>query len=324
MRDYSGYFENEFDSRIYSRENWMRFLEDYILRLKKEITNGEPLQLYLQEIESLYNQATNSSGKTAYNRGLQKSSTLNVDVTLKEFKALVSKREGKIRDTFGKGSPEYIVFFPNGVSEYSNMTKKTIENLFHRFCDAAEQFKTELGFEFVDETTTLHNKYLDLRSTQVGKKQDVASTVNNFEITLAKIKDVLHIQRLQLAILYYRNPPKALSLFNTSLIENNRKSKTQKEQDNTYTVTIPANTTKEAGFAFSVDKTMLFSNVGSEAVLIYGAATVDAPLSPTAIELLSGEEKEITATQLGAPANRFILIKNKSLLVEAEVEILFV
>jgi hypothetical protein len=81
---------------------------------------------------------------------------------------------------------------------------------------------------------------------------------------------------------------------------------------------------KEAGFAFSVGKTMLFSNVGSEAVLVYGAATVDALLSPTAIELLSGEEKEITVTQLGAPANRFILMMNKSLLVEAEVEMLFV
>lgn len=102
------------------------------------------------------------------------------------------------------------------------------------------------------------------------------------------------------------------------------KSKQTGVTSNTYTVTIPANATKEAGFAFSVDKTMLFSNVGSEAVLVYGAATVDAPLSPTAIELLSGEEKEITATQLGAPANRFILMMNKSLLVEAEVEILFV
>ena len=324
MRDYSVYFENEFDSRIYSRENWMRFLEDYILRLKKEIANGEPLQQYLQEIESLYNQATSSSGKTAYNRGLQKSSTLNVDLVIKDFKALVSKREGRIRDTFGKGTPEYLVFFPNGMYEFSHVSKKTIENLFQRFYDAAEQFKTELGFELVDEITTLHNKYIDLRSTQVGKKQDVASTVNNFETTLIKIKDILHIQRLQLAILYYRNPPKALSLFNQSLMENNQKSKTKKEQNNTYTVTIPANTTKEAGFAFSVDKTMLFSNVGSEAVLIYGAASVDAPLSPTAIEILSGEEKEITATQLGAPANRFILIKNKSLLVEAEVEILFV
>jgi hypothetical protein len=324
MRDYSGYFENEFDSRIYSRENWMRFLEDYILRLKKEIVNGEPLQQYLHEIEDLYNQATNSSGKTAFDRSVQKSSTLNVDLVIEEFKALVSKREGRIRDAFGKGTPEYTIFFPNGVSEYSNMTKKTIENLFQRFYDAAEQFKVELGPVLVDEITTLHNKYLDLRSTQVGKKQDVASAVNNFETTLIKIKDVLHIQRLQLAILYYRNPPKALSLFNQSLIENNRKSKTKEEQDNTYTVTIPANATKEAGFAFSVDKTMLFSNVGSEAVLVYGAATVDAPLSPTAIELLSGEEKEITATQLGAPANRFILMMNKSVAAEAEVEILFV
>ena len=324
MKDPVSYFEKPFDKMDISRENFATFCIDFTSALKHAVAQGEPVSDLVNDTDTLVTSYVNALNSVTTGKSVQVSETLSVDQIIAKFKAYIANQEGLIRARLGKDSKGYKQFFPQGLSQYSKVAKKNINELLAQLIKASNTYKTEIGPETEDQLTVMQHQYQAARETQNISLKAVKYSSTDIELLGEKLKKQMYLNFLKLAIIFVDTPGKGISMINSSLLYTKHRIKTQEEQDNTYTVTIPANTTKEAGFAFSVDKTMLFSNTGSEAVLIYGAASVDAPLSPTAIEILSGEEKEITATQLGAPANRFILIKNKSLLVEAEVEILFV
>ncbi len=324
MRSENSYFENPYEKGHFSRESFRKYVDNHLYILQQAKAKGEPVGDIIDDTKPLLEEYTLAVKQIHSGKATRTARTFTVDQCIEKFKKLVAQREGLIRSKFGKSSEAYLEFFPKGLKQFSSVTKKNIDDLFDQVIKGSNTYKPELGPELEQEFTDCYHTYKVALDSQEGKKGDVNISVKDIEIISSRLKRQLALNIHKLAILYIDNPGYAKTFFINSLLGAKSKSKQTGVTSNTYTVTIPANATKEAGFAFSVDKTMLFSNVGSEAVLVYGAATVDAPLSPTAIELLSGEEKEITATQLGAPANRFILMMNKSLLVEAEVEILFV
>ncbi len=324
MRNESYYFENPYENRNFSRESFRKYVDNHLYILQQAKAKGEPVGDIIDDTKPLLEEYTLAVKQINSGKATRTARTFTVDQCIEKFKKLITQREGLIRNKFGKSSEAYLEFFPKGLSQFSSVTKKNIDELFDQVIKGSNTYKPELGPELEQEFTDCYHTYKVALDSQEGKKGDVDISVKDIETITTKLARQLTINVHKLAILYIDNPGYAKTFFTNSLLRKKSKSKQTNGTSDTYTVTIPANATKEAGFAFSVDKTMLFSNVGSEAVLVYGAATVDAPLSPTAIELLSGEEKEITATQLGAPANRFILMMNKSVAAEAEVEILFV
>jgi hypothetical protein len=78
-----------------------------------------------------------------------------------------------------------------------------------------------------------------------------------------------------------------------------------------------------ANISFALGDTLLATNVGDVPLYYYGAssATQSAPANPT--EIAEGNEAEITAASLGAPANKYLLFVNtdKDKDTEREVEI---
>ena len=56
-------------------------------------------------------------------------------------------------------------------------------------------------------------------------------------------------------------------------------------------------------------------------IFYYAAATADAAQPAQLSEIAIGDEAEIAAAQLGAPANKFLILVNKDASLEAEAEI---
>ena len=324
MRNENSYFENPYENGHFSRESFRKYVDNHLYILQQAKAKGEAVGDIIDATKPLLEEYTLAVKQINSGKATRTARTYTVDQCIEKFKKLVAQREGLIRNKFGKSSEAYLEFFPKGLSQFSAVSKKNIDELFDQVIKGSNTYKTELGPELEQEFADCYHQYKIALDSQEGKKGDVDISVKDIESVSAKLIRQLTLNIHKLAILYIDKPDYAKTFFTNSLLRKKSKSKQTNGTSDPYTITIPANTTKEAGFAFSIDKTMLFSNIGSEAVLIYGAANVDAPLSPTAIEILPGEEKEITATQLGAPANRFILIMNKSVATEAEVEILFV
>ena len=88
-----------------------------------------------------------------------------------------------------------------------------------------------------------------------------------------------------------------------------------------YILDIPAASKKPADISFSVDDSLLLINNGTKSIFFYAAATADAATPDNLTEIAAGEELEITAASLGAPANKFLIFVNTDLTEEGEVEI---
>ena len=73
--------------------------------------------------------------------------------------------------------------------------------------------------------------------------------------------------------------------------------------------------------SFSVDDTLLIINNGDVPLYYYTASTADAPQPAQLSQVAVGDEAEVAAAQLGAPASKFLILVNKNATTEAEAEI---
>ena len=94
------------------------------------------------------------------------------------------------------------------------------------------------------------------------------------------------------------------------------------EEEESLIISIPAATSKESGFSIAETDKYLIMSRSSFSLQYYGAATATELPKTAPRELVPGEEVEVSGTELGAPANRFLIFVNPSTTASGEVEIL--
>ena len=246
------------------------------------------------------------------------------DVT-QEFINTVGKFEGLIKSVFDKGSSVYLSFIPFGLEEFRRANQAQIPMLFDRMIDLSLAHKSELGnIAFHDKFVALKAHFLHAYSTQ---KQAGGTVTNNAavkEILWNDLKKQLYKIMLTIILNNLDNPSVMLSYFEPSLLRF-RHHTSDDTIDNTYKLLIPALSSKVAQISFAVNDILLIINNGEKSIFYYGAATTTDEQAKTAlIEIPAGEEAEVTAVSLGAPANKFIIFVNKDATEEAEVEIVLI
>ena len=110
--------------------------------------------------------------------------------------------------------------------------------------------------------------------------------------------------------------------FDQSIITPDKRKSSDDDDSAAYTLSVPASATAVANINFALGDTLLVTNTGDVPLYYYGAssATQAAPANPT--EIAEGDEAEITAASLGAPANKYLLFVNTDKDYEGEVEIM--
>jgi hypothetical protein len=252
--------------------------------------------------------------------------TSELETTADQFRGTVSKFEGLVKSVFGKSSPTYIMFFPFGLNEFHRASQAEIIPLMDKIISLSLTHQTELGNPayrtlFMDYKTRYANAY--------SLQKQAAGTVTNSkavkDVLWNELKKQLFKNMLTLVLNNLDNPTVMLTYFEPSLLRyNHSKSATDTSSDSTdgtYTATIAPDTTFTAEIKFAATDTLLIINNGSIPVYYFGAATATqaAPANPT--ELAEGDEIEIAATELGAPANTFLRFLNSDKTETAEIEI---
>jgi len=124
---------------------------------------------------------------------------------------------------------------------------------------------------------------------------------------------------------HHRGQPEKIRLyFDQSIITLEKHKQAGDDTAQAYTLTVPASATAVANINFALGDTLLVTNAGDVPVCYYGASSANqaAPANPT--EIAEGDEAEITAASLGAPANKYLLFVNNDKEMEGEVEIMMV
>ena len=88
------------------------------------------------------------------------------------------------------------------------------------------------------------------------------------------------------------------------------------------TLKLASNSSKAPNFEFSIDNNVVIRNKENFSLYYYAAAIPAASIPEQLNEIPAYEELVLTAVDLGAPSNKYIIIVNKETANAAEVEII--
>ena len=147
-----------------------------------------------------------------------------------DFVELVRQKEGFVRGTWGRHSPQYKEFFPRGIGEYSRANLSNVENLMVRMISAATKYKDELGQPFLDLFTRVHSDFVQIREQQLQK----FGTVSTRKQTTRAKRDVLTEQLMKnlltIAVDSIGEPQRLSEYFDQSIVRRSSRETVSQEQ----------------------------------------------------------------------------------------------
>jgi hypothetical protein len=186
-----------FKSTKISRNELDLFTADFLKRIQAKGTDLLP-QSQVNTLINSYQNFKANLGLQANKEALQKGGTLSRKDAFENVIAFIRRQEGLIKSKFGKPSPVYLEFFPQGLTEYSQAKVEGLTNLLVRFVAATHKHKSDLGQDFLTEITQLQTSYTNARDdqgTSIAANKSIQSEVRDTrkELTLLLTKAVLVI-----------------------------------------------------------------------------------------------------------------------------------
>jgi hypothetical protein len=323
MRNFENYFEPPLESVRASKDDQVRFFEGHVNSLIQAVANGAPFAALIVPTQTALTNLKVSWSGTTTNLAQQEAKTLAVDNLIDLIKQTISRREAVVLVHFDKSSVEYREFYPNGKQEYTSASKSNIEALMDQFISAANNHKAVTGIPLYDEVNALRTQYLAARAEQLQQKENTSDKRSSWDDALPVMKDLVFYNLLTIAREYRGLPAKARLFFDQSIITP-RTLSTPGDDTGAYKLIIPAATSLHADISFSVDDTLVITNTGDVILYYFGAATADGVTQDEGFELAIGAEVEVTASELGAPGNKFLIFRNADPAFEGEVEIVLI
>ncbi|MBI9035320.1 MAG: hypothetical protein JEZ03_12695 [Bacteroidales bacterium] len=217
MINLQNFFKIHFKDPKINYDNLKKFAQDHIQRLSANNIDHKYDEM-IRETQAAYKEFSKALGNEDTSFSLQQARTMLVDKYIKEFKQMISQKEGIVRGTWGKNSPEYREFFPSGMTEYSMALKSNIETLMNRVVDAAKAHQEDLPGSLLSIFEKLRDDYVSARNSQLSQIGTVASGKAASTETRHEMEIQLNKNLLKLAIEYLGNTERGLSFFNQSII----------------------------------------------------------------------------------------------------------
>lgn len=216
--NYVKHTKDLFQSSNFSRNEINLFSVDFISRLN---TIKDPLlpSTEIAKLTTLHQTFASNYGALATTGAVQKGETITRQDAYDDILDFIKRQEGAIKSKFGKGSANYIQFYPLGVTEYYGSTVEGIKVLLVRYVAAAQKFENELGKDFVKTITDLQTAYTSARDNQVALKSGNKSA----QTELRESRKALTLQLSKCLLIIAANSLEDektfLSYFNFGLLE---------------------------------------------------------------------------------------------------------
>jgi hypothetical protein len=211
------FFEILFNNPKISDDALRVFAEDHLQRLVANNDGGGYTTMIAateQAVTDYFGSISSEDTATAIRGSLTKAR----DAVIASFQKAVRRREGRIRDTFGEDSPQYLEFFPQGLTEYAHATLGTTATLIDRLVNATTKYSAQLGQPMVDEFTALKTNYASAQREQAKKKGEVTSQKTTTSTNRDEVELQLMDNLLTLAKEFKGNPDRGMDFFDQSII----------------------------------------------------------------------------------------------------------
>ena len=226
MMTFSRLFRRWFDDKEISRNELTSFSED----LLSNLTANNPDEQFDPLIAAL-DPAPEAMGGARTTRAsaesIKEARTRATEQLFRTIRETVSRREGRVKDAFGKKSPEYQAFFPQGLNAWSDMTSPQVEPMLGVLINAATAHLPALVAEF----TGLRDQWVAIRGSQVAQKGTAGSGQLAENAARTALGVVLQRTVLTVAAAFIGQPEMADIYFNQSLLEDPASAEEEEEPE---------------------------------------------------------------------------------------------
>lgn len=310
MIDLIRYFKILFISLRVGRERLKNFTEDHIQRLNS-VNPGGIFTTILTDVTNAYTAYFGDMADEGLAQAVLESRTVAQEASRKALADFISRAEGIVSFTWGKTSPEYQEFYPQGIVEYTEATISELETHSLRFINSASAHAASLPATFVADATALRNTFISNRNAQLGQKGIVANERSQLTGTKLALCTQLTKNVLTIALQYVGDETKAAVYFDQSILEG-RSTGTE-----TYDIEVAPNTLDNIA---SPDDdipsyiNLKIENTGTTNMQIgFAPNATTYPNVPPGIVLAPGQEWTGTPADLGfaAGSNNYLNIYNQ-------------
>lgn len=318
MLDLRNFFKNHFDSIQISDDNLRKFSEDHLQRLTANNTGGQYTPL-LSDTQILYDDFNTLIKKEDQIYSQQQGKTITTDNIISDFVQMVSRKEGAVRSEFGKDSAEYQEFFPNGLSEYHQISKANAEMLMERMRNAGQLYVAQLGQNFVTLFDTFLANYITARQQQLQAIAKVGSLKSDAEIAREKLTKQLMRNLLMVSANFVGSIDRLDDYFDQSIIR-----KQNSKNDGTMSATAPANSVTNIESQGLLPTTEVTFNNLSNVPLRIGMGSDNVSLPSNVGLVVAPNSTEVTTiSSLGNANDTFLNVENTSN-IHADYEVLLI
>lgn len=210
-----------FDDKAISHGELRLFTEDHLGRMRAQNASGSHAGMFSGMIALTEAKFGTFAGLLATREsaaGAGEGDTIAMNAALKAFKELVRRREGRVKDKFGKPSPQYEEFFRRGLSAYNQATLETVETLMTHMVVTSTKYQAQVGADMVAEFTAAKAAFVAARGAQTGQGGAVADAIRQREMARDALAEQLMDNLYDIAKMFKRQPDRCADFFNQSLL----------------------------------------------------------------------------------------------------------
>lgn len=292
------FFINHFDTKDISDDTLKEFTQKNLTSMS-ENNPGSIYDTLITDTTQAYTNYFGAMTDEATKIAIKEGKTVTMNTKLQAFKDFVSRQEGLIRSKWGTDAAEYQEFYPQGISEYTQATLASIEQIMDRFKNAATTYQADLGAQFLTDVTTLSDEFKAARQSQISLMAIVEGKKSETSVK----RDVVEIQLMKNLLIIASNnigdDTKVEDYFDQSLI------RPQKERTYSDEV-LTGETVNVVERSFGEHDSIKASNTGTDVWKICLAPTA-GEACVNGITVNPGEEITVTASELGDYENNHFL-----------------
>ncbi|MGB4774355.1 MAG: hypothetical protein WBP45_04225 [Daejeonella sp.] len=212
------HLNNPFINSRISNANFNKMAQTHLARLKANNASKQfdGLINATDPLHEEYKKALVSGSGTSSVKEVQ---TMSADEGIKGIRAFISRKEGVINDKFSRKSAAYQEFFPLGLSEYTQASKKNIQLITERLIKACENSEVSAINELGTELKALLDAYLDNRETQLKSIGSVKTLSNKGKTQRDQLALQLYINLLSLLLMYASDTDKVKAYYDESFLK---------------------------------------------------------------------------------------------------------
>lgn len=218
-------FGNPFDTNTISDSRLAEFTRDHLQRLT-QASVGNRYQALIAETKAAYDACFGTMVAEDVASSERGGLTQSTQSALKAFQeAVADQLEAAVRLAFGKSSPEYASFFPQGLTEYRQATLTTAPALMERVVTLITTHQTALSAAQLTRFTQLRTAFQSARQSQQEKKGQVSELKAASKALRHALELRLWKNALVLATEHLNQPEQARVFFDAGLLTLPRRKK---------------------------------------------------------------------------------------------------